>query len=193
MRFGWLAGVAALALNGTALAAGYAVGVDSVSGLGLGFSNGAQAGDASVIWANPAGMTKLDRSEVVGGAGLILPRLDFENEGSVLFNGAPIPGGDGGNGAFPSVIPNLYGVYVASPELRFGLGLNAPYGLVTDWDPNGVTRYNEVTTSLKTFNVNPAVAYRALPGLSLGAGVNLTYADARLLQAIDFGSLCAAA
>ena len=187
-----LAGIAATA--GAAQAArGYAVGHESPSGAGVANAGGAAGAlDASTIWANPAGMTRLG-SEAVVGAHLIVPHIDFETRGSVLFNGQPVPGGEGGNGSYPVAIPNLYGVWSVSPALKLGVGVNAPYGLVTDYEPDYVGRYSEVTTNLKTFNVNPSAALQLGGGWSVGAGLNLGYADAKLLQAIDFGTICAAA
>jgi long-chain fatty acid transport protein len=188
-----LAACLALACGAAQAASGYAVGHESPSGAGVANAGGAAAAqDASTIWANPAGMTRLD-SEAVVGLHLIVPHIDFENRGSVLFNGAPVPGGEGGNGGYPVGVPNLYGVWSVSPALKLGLGINAPYGLVTDYEPDYVGRYSEVTTNLKTFNVNPSAALKLGGGWSLGAGLDLGYADAKLLQAIDFGSACAAA
>ena len=184
----------ALAAGGSAQAAsGYAVGHESPSGAGVANAGGAAAAtDASTIWANPAGMTRLG-SEAVVGLHLIVPHIDFENRGSVLFNGQPVPGGEGGNGGYGVGIPNLYGVWSVSPAFKLGLGINAPYGLVTDYEPDFVGRYSEVTTNVKTVNVNPSAALALGGGWSLGAGLNLGYADAKLLQAIDFGAVCAAA
>ncbi len=51
-------------------------------------------------------------------------------------------------------------------------------------------RYSEITTSVKTININPSVAVRLTDRLSVGAGANLQYVRAKLLQAIDFGTIC---
>lgn len=174
-------------------ASGYGVGQESVSGAGVAHAGGAAAAqDASTIWANPAGMTLLG-SEIVGGGHMFFPKVEFDNRGSVLFNGAPIPGGEGGNAIEFAAAANLYGVWNVSPTLRLGLGINTPYGLVTDYEDDYVGRYSEVTTYLKTANVNPSAALKLGGGWSIGGGLNLGYADAKLLQAIDFGTVCAGA
>ena len=183
-----------LAAGGAAQAAsGYAVGHESPSGAGVANAGGAAAAqDASTVWANPAGMTRLG-SEVVAGLHVIVPHIDYDDRGSTLFNGAPVPGGEGGNGGYGVPIPNLYGVWSVSPALKLGLGLNAPYGLVTDYEPDFVGRYSEVTTNLKVVNLNPSAALALGGGWSIGGGLDLGYADAKLLQAIDFGAVCAQA
>ncbi len=188
--FAVLAGLA-VAQAGAVHAAGYGVGQESPSGAGVANAGGAAgAQDASTVWSNPAGMVRLG-TEAVAGAHFLLPQIRYEDRGSVLFDGTPVSGGNGGNGAYAAAIPNLYFVWQQSPGLSFGLGINAPYGLVTDYKPDFVGRYSEVTTNLKTINFNPSVAVRLGGGWSVGGGVDIGYADAKLLQAVDFGSVCA--
>ena len=79
-----------------------------------------------------------------------------------------------------------------APKLKFGIGINTPYGLRTDYNVGWFGRYNELTTALTTFNVNPALGYRVTNRISIGGGLNLSYARARLTKAIDFGSVCVA-
>ena len=58
----------ALADSGTAIAAGYAVGQDSVSGAGTAYAGGAAgAADASTVFANPAGMVKRRKTLIILG------------------------------------------------------------------------------------------------------------------------------
>lgn len=175
-------------------AAGYAVDFQSVSGAGTAYAGGAAAAsDASTIHYNPAGMALLDGDQMVIGGHYIAPFIDFDNGGAVIFDGTPITGGNGGDGGKNAVIPNFYYVSDRGGGLKFGLGINAPYGLVTKYDPDWVGRYNEVTTSLKTVNVNPSAAYRVNNELSIGGGLDLQYVRAKLSQAIDFGTICVAA
>lgn len=193
-------GIAAVLISTSLQAAGFRVGEESVSGLGNAYAGGAAvADDASTVHANPAGMTRLGRDQLTGGAILIYPDVDFDNTGSVLSDGTAISGNDGGQGGIPVAIPSLYGVWgyrgdlpFGLTDLKLGLGITAPFGLKTDYDTPWVGRYNEVTTSLKTININPSAAVRVGRGLSLGIGLNIQRADAKLSQAIDFGSSCAA-
>ena len=46
------------------------------------------------------------------------------------------------------------------------------------------------TTTFQTIDVNPNVAFKLTPELSLGAGVSVQWARERLAQAIDFGTIC---
>ncbi len=175
--------VATILAGGPAAAAGFAVGQTSVRGAATG-------GDASTLFSNPAGATRLGDSELVIGGNLVVPSVHFEEQGSTLFNGTPLGGNDGGNGGFDIVVPNLYALWDYSENLKFGLGITVPFGLVTDYELGWLGRYNETTTKFQTIDVNPAVALRLTPELSLGAGISVQWARESLSQALDFGTIC---
>ena len=64
--------------------------------------------------------------------------------------------------------------------LSVGLGLNAPFGLATEYDRDWVGRYHAVESDVKTLNINPSIAYKVDDHLSVGAGVSAQYIDATL-------------
>ncbi|GAB4165406.1 MAG: outer membrane protein transport protein [Geothermobacteraceae bacterium] len=186
----------AVCLLGTsAYGAGFAIIEQSVSGLGAAFSGGAAAAtDASTIFFNPAGITRIKGQQVVTGLHFIYPQSDFSGTAanSALLGGLPITGSgkDGGETAF---VPNLY--YVYNPEntpWAFGVGINAPFGLVTEWDKDWIGRYHAVKSDVATININPVFAYKVDDHFSVAVGVSAQYIDAELSSAIDFGSILAA-
>ncbi len=64
--------------TGSALAAGFALIEQSVSGLGNAFAGGAAvAEDASTIFYNPAGLTRLGGQQLLVGAHVIMPYVKF--------------------------------------------------------------------------------------------------------------------
>jgi len=74
--------------------AAFGIAENSALGLGNAFAGGAaSAEDASTIWYNPAGMTRIKGNQVVVGGHLIAPSFDFDDEGSTRANGTPV-GGD---------------------------------------------------------------------------------------------------
>ena len=105
----------------------------------------------------------------------------------------PVTGSDGGQGGIPAIVPNFYLIWNQSSDLKFGIGVNAPYGLKIDYDTTWLGRYQDITTALKTINVNPSIAYRIDSQWSVGGGFNIQYAEAKLAQGIDFGSACVGA
>ena len=182
-------------------AGSFSIHEQSVSGLGSAYAGGAvQAEDASTIFFNPAGIALLDRGELQGGAQGILPSARFTNQGSRLvapgtpFDGVPLSGGNGGDGGVDHVLPNFYlsqPVFRSSQygDLAAGFGLSVPFGLETDYDPGWVGRYDALRSKLQTFDLQPTIAYRLFDRISIGVGLDIQYASARLSQAIDFGGI----
>jgi long-chain fatty acid transport protein len=166
----------------------------SASGIGNALS-GATAGndDPSTIFFNPAALTRQEGRAATLGFHSINPQFDFDNEGSTYpMLGMPVMGGNGGNGGERAFVPNAYYAQDAGENLRFGIGITAPYGLTTEYDSDWVGRYHGIKTELMTININPVVAWKVNDVLSLAGGVSAEYVEAELTSAIDFGGILAA-
>lgn len=163
------------------------------SGLGNAFAAGAAAADnACTVWFNPAGMTNLEGSNLLVGLHGIIPSIDYVDRGSTTFFGAPLTGGDGGDGGQSAVVPNLYFTQSIGDRMAWGIGINAPFGLETDYEPGWIGRYYALNSDIVTVNINPSFAFKVTEQFSLGVGVNYQTIDATLSQAVDFGSTCLA-
>ncbi len=178
----------------TANAAGFAIVEQSVSGLGNAFAGGAAvAEDATTIFFNPAGITRIPDGELIVGAHIIIPSAKFKNEGSTHLlqsvTGIPLTGDNGGEGGVTVAVPNFYYSRQLGEGFVFGLGVNSPFGLSTDYDDSWVGRYHAIKSKLMTVNINPVIAYRVNEHFSMGAGLNFQYIKAELTSAIDFGTL----
>jgi long-chain fatty acid transport protein len=180
-------------------AAGFAIIEQSVKGLGSAYAGSVVLSeDASTLFFNPAGMTFLSGQQVELGGHYIIPKARFSDQGSTLspalpapIGGMPLSGDNGGDGGEASFVPNLYYALSLNENLKVGLGLTAPFGLTTKYTRTWVGRYHAVESRLATLNINPAVAYRVHPTLSLGAGLSLQRAEATLGNAVDFGTIFA--
>lgn len=178
----------ALLLPNFIYAAGFALIEQSVSGLGNAYSGGAaSAEDVSTIYYNPAGLTKIKGNQFITGGYLIIPSAKFTNEGSKVVTGAPMTGGNGGDGGEASFVPNLYFASQLTDKTVVGIGVTVPFGLTTKYDNDWVGRYHGVKSHLKTINIMPVIAHKVSNKLSVGGGINLTYAKAELTNAVDFG------
>jgi long-chain fatty acid transport protein len=87
-------------------------------------------------------------------------------------------------------VPNLYASLELSPTLWLGFGINAPFGLKTDYEPGWVGRYQALESELKTVNINASLAFKVNDKISLGVGLSAQRAEATLSQAVDFGTIC---
>jgi long-chain fatty acid transport protein len=174
-----------------ALASGFALSEHGASGLGLAYAgNAALATDPSTVFFNPAGMTRLPGRRLAVAGFLVRPSAEFRDSGSTLVGpgaAGPIPaasGGDadGGDAGDLVGLPNLYYTHALDAGLVLGVGIDAPFGLKTEYDEGWVGRYQAIRSSLQTINVNPAVALKLGGGFSLGVGINVMYADAELTR-----------
>ncbi len=174
-------------------ASGFALVEQSVKQVGSAISGGsAVAEDASTIFFNPAGMTRLHGRQVVAGAHYIVPSAQFSGDATTnaLLGGAAIGGGDGGEGANAAIAPTLYYSHELRDGLVLGVGVSAPFGMNTEYDSGWEGRYHAIKSDVKTLNINPSVAYKVNDQLSLGAGVDIMRAEATLTNAVDYSAAC---
>ncbi len=174
-----------------AAASGFALVEQSGKGLGEAFAGGrTDTEEASSLFYNPAAMAFMKRNSVGASFSVIDVSLKFKDEGSHTVTGAPLTGGNGGDGGTLGLIPNLYFVHELMDQVKIGLTINAPFGLATKYSNDWKGRYHSVETDLRVIGISPSVAVEVLPEfLSLGASVNIEYADAKLTNAIDFGTI----
>lgn len=175
----------------SAHAGGFALNEASASSLGNAHA-GATAGadDGSAIFYNPAGLTRLRGRQVMAAGSMLMPSIHFSNQRSVSAAGTPMNGGNGGNAGVSSFVPALFYAMELSPDLRFGIGVHAPFGLKTSYEWGWAGRYQALKSELIAVDINPALAYRISDRFAVGAGVSAQYADVEISKAIDFGSVC---
>ena len=173
--------------GGTAAAAGFALIEQSGSGMGNAFAGAAAtAEDASTIFYNPAGMSRLQGSQLVGAAHVIVLSAEFSGSATnpAAFGGGPATGGNGGDAGGASLVPNVYFAMPYGDKWHFGIGINAPFGLVTEYDDNWVGRFQGIKSEVTAININPSVSYRVSDTISIGGGINYQRADAELTSAV---------
>jgi len=176
-------------ISSASYGAGFGLIEQSVTGLGRAFAGGAAvAKDASTLYYNPAGLTNLEHSELDMGINFLAPKIEYSDAGSTSALAAPLSGGDDGDVANNAFLPNLYYSKPISETLHIGIGVTAPFGLVTDYDDTWKGRYHAVKSDLRTININPSIAFKATDKLSLGFGVNLQKIDLELTQMADVGA-----
>ncbi|HCA26193.1 MAG TPA: transporter, partial [Betaproteobacteria bacterium] len=139
------------------------------------------------------GMTRIAGRQWVVAAHVIQSSVNFSNQGSHAAPGTPLTGGDGGDAGAVSLLPTFYYTQTIAPRLKFGIGVTAPFGLLTQYDNGWKGRYHGLKSQLQTLDINPALGYRLDDRISLGAGVSFQYMRADLTKAIDFGTICGGA
>ena len=176
-------GLVLAGMAGLTQAAGFALVEQNASGLGNAYAGqAASAQDASTIFFNPAGMTRLPDRQVVMAGHLIKPQAEFAGSST-------IGGGDGGDAGGLAIVPNAYIAYRLTPDIHVGVGMNAPFGLKTEYGSTWAGRTQGIKSELKTINLNPSIAWKATDTLSLGAGLNIQYAQSTLTNLTGAGLL----
>ncbi len=139
----------------------------------------ATADNPSAIYYNPAGITQLEGGNVRVGVYAISPGVDYQSGGtSARMNSDFQP------------VPQFYFTYsLTNLPVSIGLGAYAPYGLSGDWGNN--TPFNTVAESgsLLYLSINPVIAWRINPKLSIGIGPTINYSQVSLQNAFYYHPL----
>ena len=171
-------------------ASSFALIEQSASGQGSAYAGAAALGeDASTIFFNPAGMTRLSGQQILVAGHVISPNADFTNNGSTTFAGSPLQGSNSATGD-PAFVPNFYYSAELPNEIYVGVGVNVPFGLSTEYDDGWVGRYNALRSEISTINVNPSIAWKATEKLSVGFGISIQYMEIELTNNIDSMAAC---
>ena len=181
-----VAGLFSVGMNG-AYGAGFALIEHSASGMGNAYAGAAAvAEDASTVFFNPAGMSFLEGNQFVAAGHAIILSAEFSGTGSnpLLLGGGTASGGNGGDFGGTGFVPNLYLTWGVGERWDLGLGINAPFGLVTEYDSDWVGRFQGIKSEITSLNINPAVSYEISDTISIGVGLNYQQLDAELTNAV---------
>lgn len=82
-------------------------------------------------------------------------------------------------------VPFGYASYNFGGRFAAGIGVFAPYGLGVDWPMEFEGRYVSYDTDLKNIYIQPTLAVRVAPWLSLGAGLDFVRSSLAINQRVD--------
>ncbi len=161
----------------------YEVGTADVGLASAGY--GARAQDAATVFTNPAGMTRLDGTQILAAGQLLWSNTNFSPDSGTApllgsNDGGYAVGSDGwfpGGGAFLS--------YSVSPDLKLGFAMTGNFGAGLNYDNDWVGRYYVQETTILGISFLPSIAYRISDKLSVGASVNAMYGTYKNQVAIN--------
>jgi long-chain fatty acid transport protein len=139
------------------------------SGMGLAFT--AVADDPSAVFYNPAGLGWQKHFSVqIGGS--LLTKTKGDVEGANPFPGTGFGVEDQHKTTY--LVPTLYAVLPLTPNINFGLGINAPYGLGFRWDnaEQFSGRFIAQNAVIRTTDVNPVLSLQLTPSFAVAAGAD---------------------
>jgi long-chain fatty acid transport protein len=175
-------------------ATGFQLNENSASSIGNALAAGAAVtDDVTAMWWNPAALSQFKTKQIAGALHIITPSIKFSNDASAAAANQPL-GNNGGDAGGVNFVPNMYFSMPINNEWAFGIGVNAPFGLTTEYDDGWIGRYQALKSQIKTINVNPAVSWQVTPTVALGVGLNYQQLDATLTQNVNYsGALAVAA
>ena len=170
------AGVAA-ALPTGALAAGFGVAEQSTSALGSAFAGaGALSENPSNQWYNPATLSRLDGTQASLSASQVMIDTTFDDANTSR------------PGDFEDVnatIPSLYFSSALNDRTTFGLGVNAPFGTLLEYEDSWGGDSYATKSDFQSLNVNPSFAFEVTSTMQFGIGLNYQKIEADLDNAVS--------
>ncbi len=140
----------------------------------------ATADNPSAIYYNPAGITQLTGDNLRGGLNSVYYQPSFQPPSGKSNSGQTYDSSD--NFAW---LPQFFYTHTAKTvPVSFGLGAYAPYGGKMNWPQDTEFRSVAISGRLKYITINPVVAVKVLPGLSVGGGVMVNYGKLEMNQGL---------
>lgn len=176
-----------------AFSGGFSIPEQNVSGMGNAYAGAvAVAEDASTVYYNPAGITKIQGKQLVLSGTLLSIRNSLKNESSLpaVQNLAPLTFqalGNNSDSRENPVIGNAYFSQAISSNLHWGIGIGSEFGLMANYDRGWFGRYIVSKSEMQTVTFNPSIAVALSDTLSAGFGINYMTANAKLSNASNFG------
>ena len=169
-----LTGVAAA--TSTALAAGFQLTEQSSLGLGRAYAGAGIVGDdLSAVHYNPAGMTLLEGTRFQAGTTWIALNADYNGKDGSSENGR-LKG---------QMIPAGYVTHQVNDKIWLGFAMTVPFGMGTEYDKGWAENQRGTDAKIYTFDMNPNIAWKVSEFLSVGAGVSVQYAKAKLGMGLE--------
>ncbi len=170
----FVSSLAVLATSLSAFAEGYQVNTLSAKQMGMAHSGVALKLGAESQYFNPAGMGFLDKTldlsasvdGVMATASATVDGVKYKTDNKV---------------STPMLIDAAFSIY---DNFKAGVAFYAPYGSSINWTDNWPGAVLSQKVDLKVFTVQPTLAWRPIPNLSVGAGLMLSWGSVDLSKGL---------
>ncbi|MBN1879392.1 outer membrane protein transport protein [bacterium] len=165
----------------TSLGAGFSIYEQGATAMGMAGAFSAKADDPTAIFYNPAGIGKLEGTNISLGLTAIPPKSTMEDPYGREW--------DTEDQLF--LVPNLYITHELNEKMSLGLGVFAPYGLGMDWgkDNDWIYRYLIRDVTIETFYVSPVFAYNLNDNWSIAAGALWVKSNVEYNASVDMSAV----
>ncbi|MDX1503855.1 MAG: outer membrane protein transport protein [Thermoanaerobaculia bacterium] len=158
--------------------AGFSIFEHGSKAMGMAGAFTAQADDPSAMFHNVGGLAFFDKQEFLVG-------LTYITQTKADFTGVdPFPGSGTTEEleTLAEIPPHLYWVRPLNEKYKVGLAINAPFGLVTEWENKDTFtgRFISTKAALTVVDINPNVGIKISDRFGLGFGAILRLAEVEL-------------
>lgn len=158
-------------------AEGYQVNSLSTRQLGMGHTGIAMKLGSESQFFNPAGMAFMNNKiDLSASFDAIMPTTT-----------ATIAGKKYTTDCDPSTPFSIFGSFDIIDCLKAGISVYTPYGSSINWTDNWPGATLNQSVKLQAFTIQPTLAWKILPGLSVGAGLTITWGSVNLHKALMSG------
>lgn len=161
-----------------AFGAGFGIFEQGSKAMGMAGAFTAQADDGSAMYHNPAGLAFQKERSIQAG-------FTWIRGGDATFRGAaPFPGTgvSADQETLSEFPPHVYWVEPINDRWTFGLAVNAPFGLTTEWSDDFVGRFVSRKAALRVIDLNPTIAWQVNPDFGIAVGAIARFSDVELIQ-----------
>jgi long-chain fatty acid transport protein len=161
-----------------AFGAGFQLNLQGLRQLAMGGTGTAWPWDASTIFYNPGGISRLDGIQVCASGLFIMPRTEYAAAGTSSYTAYTQP---------QTFYP--FNLYVGGPvkkgsKIGVGIGVYTPFGSGIKWDNDWAGRYMAQSIYLESIFVQPTVSYRFNDFISVGAGFVYAFGNLDFKEAL---------
>jgi long-chain fatty acid transport protein len=176
------------ALAAEAHAGGFYLQEQSVRGTGRAYSGEVADTGVASLWWNPAAIARSGREAYVGLNSVFVGGNVVDHGSTITYplgNTVPVGGLPRANKPIsPGLLPNFAIATPIGDRFAVGVSVTAPFNFTTKYEPNSFTRFDALTSNLRTIDSQLTAAMKITDWLDLGVSANAEYVDARLTGAL---------
>lgn len=160
------------------LAAGFGLFEQGAKAQGMAGAFTAQADDPSMLFHNAGGLGFVTKTQTAFSV------TYFKGTTADFQGAAPFPGPDSRaeQKLINQATPQIYFVSPINQTWKWGIGVDTPFGLTTEWkDPNDFAgRFLSTKAAIRALDVNPTLGWQVTPTLGIGFGAVARFSDLEL-------------
>lgn len=172
----WIALVVLAGTVATGLADGYRNPPEGAAALGRGGVRFVYGDDGSVLTHNPGGLTDLDRATLTFTTTFAYAPTEYTSTSGTSED----------SDVTLAILPAVYATRpLDEGRTVIGVGLTSPFGQSMEWNRGGlIDGAAPDFAAMKTVNISPSFAVRLCDCLSIGAGLNVLWANLEFKQSL---------